>query len=110
MYTWNGFYQAWFRELPRGILDSLPSEQVMQCESEEDFVKVVRLLPQAEASLLNWTVNLMADIVEFEDVNKMTTRNLALVFAPNMSKVSVLVMLSLLFSNSSLICKTGSVF
>lgn len=84
------FYQAWFRELPRGILDSLPSEQVMQCESEEDFVKVVRLLPQAEASLLNWAVNLMADIVEFEDVNKMTTRNLALVFAPNMSKVSVL--------------------
>ncbi|KAL0897509.1 hypothetical protein Bca101_081470 [Brassica carinata] len=84
----SGLIKAWFRELPRGILDSLPSEQVMQCESEEDFVKVVRLLPQAEASLLNWAVNLMADIVEYEDVNKMTTRNLALVFAPNMSKMA----------------------
>ncbi|KAJ0260184.1 Rho GTPase-activating protein 5 [Hirschfeldia incana] len=84
----SGLIKAWFRELPRGILDSLPSEQVMQCESEEDFVKVVRLLPQAEASLLNWAVNLMADIVEYEEVNKMTTRNLALVFAPNMSKMA----------------------
>ncbi|CAH8361250.1 unnamed protein product [Eruca vesicaria subsp. sativa] len=83
-----GLIKAWFRELPRGILDSLPSEQVMQCETEEEFVKVVRFLPQAEASLLNWAVNLMADIVEFEDVNKMTTRNLALVFAPNMSKMA----------------------
>lgn len=83
-----GLIKAWFRELPRGVLDSLPSQQVMQCESEEDFVKVVRLLPQTEASLLNWAINLMADFVEFEDVNKMTSRNLALVFAPNMSQVS----------------------
>lgn len=44
--------QAWFRELPRGVLDPLPSEQVMQCESDDDFVKVVRLLPQTEASIL----------------------------------------------------------
>ncbi|KAJ4895469.1 Rho GTPase-activating protein domain protein [Raphanus sativus] len=44
--------KAWFRELPRGVLDPLPSEQVMQCESDDDFVKVVRLLPQTEASLL----------------------------------------------------------
>ncbi|XP_019093406.1 PREDICTED: rho GTPase-activating protein 5-like [Camelina sativa] len=83
-----GLIKAWFRELPRGILDPLPSQQVMQCESEEDFVKVVRLLPQTEASLLNWAINLMADFVEFEDVNKMTSRNLALVFAPNMSQMA----------------------
>ena len=80
--------QAWFRELPRGVLDPLPSEQVLQCESDEDFIKVVRLLPQTEASLLNWAINLMADVVQFENVNKMNSRNLALVFAPNMSQVS----------------------
>ncbi|CAF2082009.1 unnamed protein product [Brassica napus] len=79
--------QAWFRELPRGVLDPLPSEQVLQCESDEDFVKVVRLLPQTEASLLNWAINLMADVVQFENVNKMNSRNLALVFAPNMSQM-----------------------
>ncbi|ESQ36056.1 hypothetical protein EUTSA_v10008285mg [Eutrema salsugineum] len=83
-----GLIKAWFRELPRGVLDPLPSEQVMQCESDEDFVKVVRLLPQTEASLLNWAINLMADVVQFEHVNKMNSRNLALVFAPNMSQMA----------------------
>ncbi|CAH2038583.1 unnamed protein product, partial [Thlaspi arvense] len=83
-----GLIKAWFRELPRGVLDPLPSEKVMQCESDEDFVKVVRLLPQTEASLLNWAINLMADVVQFEHVNKMNTRNLALVFAPNMSQMA----------------------
>ncbi|CAN7066122.1 unnamed protein product [Brassica oleracea var. botrytis] len=79
-------FNAWFRGLPRGVLDPLPAGQVMQCESDDDFVKVVRLLPQTEASLLNWAINLMADVVQFEHVNKMNSRNLALVFAPNMSK------------------------
>ncbi|KAG2260705.1 hypothetical protein Bca4012_008702 [Brassica carinata] len=83
-----GLIKAWFRELPRGVLDPLPPEQVMQCESEDDFVKVVRLLPQTEASLLNWAINLMADVVQFEHVNKMNSRNIALVFAPNMSKMA----------------------
>lgn len=83
-----GLIKAWFRELPRGVLDPLPSEQVMQCESDEDFVKVVRLLPQTEASLLNWAINLMADVIQFEHVNKMNSRNLALVFAPNMSQMA----------------------
>ncbi|CAF2051690.1 unnamed protein product [Brassica napus] len=81
-----GLIKAWFRELPRGVLDPLPAGQVMQCESDDEFVKVVRLLPQTEASLLNWAINLMADVVQFEHVNKMNSRNLALVFAPNMSK------------------------
>ncbi|CAN8295004.1 unnamed protein product [Cochlearia groenlandica] len=83
-----GLIKAWFRELPKGVLDYLPSEKVMQCESDDDFVKVVRLLPQTEASLLNWAINLMADVVEYEHVNKMNSRNLALVFAPNMSKMA----------------------
>ncbi|XP_010557422.1 PREDICTED: rho GTPase-activating protein 5 [Tarenaya hassleriana] len=83
-----GLIKAWFRELPRGVLDPLPSEKVMQCESEEDFVKVVRLLPQTEASLLNWAINLMADVVEYERANKMNSRNIALVFAPNMSQMA----------------------
>ncbi|XP_010544338.2 PREDICTED: rho GTPase-activating protein 5-like [Tarenaya hassleriana] len=83
-----GLIKAWFRELPRGVLDPLPSEQVMQCESEEDFVKAVRLLPQTEASLLNWVINLMADVAECEHLNKMNSRNIALVFAPNMSRMA----------------------
>ena len=80
--------QAWFRELPSGLLDSISAEQVMECETEEDCVRAVRLLPPTEAALLDWTVNLMADVAQMEHFNKMNARNIAMVFAPNMTQVS----------------------
>ena len=80
--------QAWFRELPSGVLDSLPPEQVIQSKSEEECVRLVRLLPPTEAALLEWAINLMADVVQLEHLNKMNARNVAMVFAPNMTQVS----------------------
>lgn len=79
--------KAWFRELPSGVLDSLSPEQVMESESEDECVELVRLLPSTEASLLDWAINLMADVVEMEQLNKMNARNIAMVFAPNMTQM-----------------------
>ena len=47
----------------------------------------MRLLPPTEAALLDWAINLMADVVQHEDLNKMNARNIAMVFAPNMTQV-----------------------
>lgn len=81
-------FKAWFRELPTGVLDSLSPEQVMQCQTEDDCAELVRQLPHTEASLLDWAINLMADVVQEERLNKMNARNIAMVFAPNMTHVS----------------------
>ncbi|KAM3303138.1 rho GTPase-activating protein 5 [Capsicum chacoense] len=83
-----GLIKAWFRELPSGVLDSLSPEQVMQCQSEEDCSTLVRLLPPTEAALLDWAINLMADVVLEEHLNKMNSRNIAMVFAPNMTQMA----------------------
>ncbi|KAJ1264774.1 hypothetical protein BS78_08G027200 [Paspalum vaginatum] len=83
-----GLIKAWFRELPSGVLDSIPPEQVMQCQSEEDCARVAKCLPPAEAALLDWAVNLMADVVQEEQINKMNDRNIAMVFAPNMTQMA----------------------
>jgi hypothetical protein len=45
------------------------------------------MLPPVEAALLDWAINLMADVVELENYNKMNARNIAMVFAPNMTQV-----------------------
>ncbi|CAN6439209.1 unnamed protein product [Victoria cruziana] len=84
----SGLIKAWFRELPKGVLDSLTPEQVMQANTEEDCVQLVRLLPSTEAALLDWAINLMADVVQEEHVNKMNARNVAMVFAPNMTQMA----------------------
>ncbi|GAA0145268.1 cytoskeletal protein [Lithospermum erythrorhizon] len=83
-----GLIKAWFRELPTGVLDSLTPEQVMHCNTEEECVRLVDLLPPTEASLLDWAINLMADVVQHESQNKMNARNIAMVFAPNMTQMA----------------------
>ncbi|KAI3447453.1 hypothetical protein Pfo_004118 [Paulownia fortunei] len=83
-----GLIKAWFRELPSGILDSLPPEQVMEAQSEDECTRLVRLLPPTEAALLDWAINLMADVAQLEHFNKMNARNIAMVFAPNMTQMS----------------------
>ncbi|KAI0499974.1 hypothetical protein KFK09_018182 [Dendrobium nobile] len=83
-----GLIKAWFRELPSGVLDSLTPEQVMHCNTEEDCYQLLRVLPPTEAALLDWAINLMADIVEHEHYNKMNARNIAMVFAPNMTQMA----------------------
>lgn len=82
-------FQAWFRELPSGVLDSLSPEQVMRCQTEEDYAELVKLLPPTEYALLDWAINLMADVVQQEHLNKMDARNIAMVFAPNMTQASL---------------------
>ncbi|KAH7512179.1 hypothetical protein FEM48_Zijuj12G0063000 [Ziziphus jujuba var. spinosa] len=82
-----GLIKAWFRELPTGVLDSLSPEQVMQAQSEEECAQLARLLPPTESALLDWAINLMADVAELEHLNKMNARNIAMVFAPNMTQM-----------------------
>ncbi|CAK9182455.1 unnamed protein product [Ilex paraguariensis] len=82
------FLQAWFRELPNGVLDSLSPELVMQAQSEEECAQLVQLLPPTETGLLDWAINLMADVAQLEHLNKMNARNVAMVFAPNMTQMS----------------------
>ncbi|KAJ4834349.1 Rho GTPase-activating protein 2, partial [Turnera subulata] len=83
-----GLIKAWFRELPSGVLDGLSPEEVLQCNTEEESVELVKQLKPTESALLNWAVNLMADVVQEEDSNKMNARNIAMVFAPNMTQMS----------------------
>ncbi|KAJ6403194.1 hypothetical protein OIU84_015168 [Salix udensis] len=83
-----GLIKAWFRELPTGVLDSLSPEQVIDCRTEDDCAFLARNLPPTEAALLDWAINLMADVVQQEHLNKMNAHNVATVFAPNMTQMA----------------------
>ncbi|KAF8646849.1 hypothetical protein HU200_065654 [Digitaria exilis] len=80
-----GLIKAWFRELPGGLLDSLPPDEVARCLTDDDCARLCAAsLPPSKAALLHWALSLMADVARHHEANKMGTRNLAVVFAPNM--------------------------
>ncbi|KAI3860031.1 hypothetical protein MKX03_029900 [Papaver bracteatum] len=82
-----GLIKAWFRELPAGILDDLSPEEVLECNTEEKCVELVKQLVPTKLALLNWAIDLMVDVVKQEEFNKMNARNIAMVFAPNMTQM-----------------------
>ncbi|KAK1258423.1 hypothetical protein QJS04_geneDACA006624 [Acorus gramineus] len=83
-----GLIKAWFRELPTGVLDPITPDQVLHCNTEEECFQLAMTLPPTEAALLDWAINLMADVVQREHYNKMNARNIAMVFAPNMTQMA----------------------
>ncbi|CAE6139063.1 unnamed protein product [Arabidopsis arenosa] len=83
-----GLIKAWFRELPCGVLDGLSPEEVLNCNTEDESVELIKQLKPTESALLHWAVDLMADVVEEEESNKMNARNIAMVFAPNMTQMT----------------------
>ncbi|KAI3498183.1 hypothetical protein L1887_33952 [Cichorium endivia] len=88
VYCLAGLIKAWFRELPTGVLDTLTPEQVLHCNTEDECTKLAESLPPTEAALLDWAINLMADVVTYDKENKMNARNIAMVFAPNMTQMA----------------------
>lgn len=97
-----GLIKAWFRELPSGVLDGLSPEQVLECNTEEECVELIKQLKPTENALLSWAVDLMADVVEHEESNKMNARNIAMVFAPNMTQVLIQISSSQLYGGINL--------
>nr|GEX14725.1 Rho GTPase-activating protein 3-like [Tanacetum cinerariifolium] len=83
-----GLIKAWFRELPTGVLDSVTPEHVIHCNTEDECTQLAKSLPPTEAALLDWAINLMADVVKHDQQNKMNARNIAMVFAPNMTQMA----------------------
>lgn len=80
--------KKWFRELPKGVLDELSPEAVLRCRGEKETLALIKQLPSTEAALLDWALNLMADVAEEEASNKMNARSIATIFAPNMTKMT----------------------
>jgi len=77
----------------------------MQSQTEEECTRLARILPPTEAALLDWAINLMADVAQFEDLNKMNARNVAMVFAPNMTHVSLWFHCRLSFSTLTILLR-----
>lgn len=71
--------KEWFRTMPVRLLNSLPLTSIRAGKS--DYMKE---LPEPNLSVFLWLCDMMAEIVLLEQVNRMNTRAMAIVIAPNL--------------------------
>ncbi|KVH94463.1 hypothetical protein Ccrd_003502 [Cynara cardunculus var. scolymus] len=98
-----GLIKAWFRELPCGVLDGLSPDEVLQCNTEDERVELVKQLKPTETALLNWAIDLMSDVAQHEESNKMNARNIAMMSDPLTALMHAVQVMNLL---KTLITKT----
>ena len=73
----------WFRELPSLLLNQLNTTQIQMAGVEECW-KEYQTLNDISRNLLDWLFDLLVQVSQFKDENKMTLQNLAIVVAPNL--------------------------
>merc|ERR1711972_1298629 len=79
--------KIWFRLLPIPVLQNIESgklEKVQSSQSVEDAESVVMdEMVEPQRSYFLWLIDLCIDITAHEPTNKMSTKNMAVVVAPN---------------------------
>lgn len=87
-----GLLKAWLRELPINVLtNELLNDFLLICDIKDKQSKIqelgllVSILPLANYTLLRTLIAHLIHIVHNADVNKMTLRNVGIVFAPTLS-------------------------
>jgi hypothetical protein len=87
--------KVWFRELPSSVLTTIPVETMMGCENEVAVLAAFKQIPEPQASLLVYLLDLLANVAMCADTNRMNAKNLAIVYGPNLlvSSVSAIVRL-----------------
>ena len=84
MSTMANLIGVWYRELPTPILSTLDPDEVVAATSEEAAWDLVETLGKQELTMLTWLLDIGVDVQANSAVNKMTPRNLSIVFAPNL--------------------------
>ncbi|KAL2270245.1 hypothetical protein VTJ83DRAFT_2429 [Remersonia thermophila] len=84
--------KLYLRELPSTILTNelrgqfiAVTEMTNHKEKMAALAELVQLLPQANAALLKYLIAFLIKIIDHADVNKMTVRNVGIVFSPTLN-------------------------
>ena len=79
--------KQFYRDLQSNILNSLSREQIMEMvhySEDEQYEFGLSLLGESERTAFLWLLHLLADVAQYQEVNRMTAKNLAIVVSPNL--------------------------
>lgn len=83
--------KVWFRDLPRPILDSISTYNIVECDTPDKAGEIVAVkMQEPEGSVMMWLVDVLLDCTVKSRVNKMTPTNLGIVFGPNLFRPNMM--------------------
>jgi hypothetical protein len=82
--------KVWFRDMPDSLFNSISESTIYQvAEMPVDSLgPIEERFPEPTRSMIEWLMDLMAEIVMNEAVNRMSAKNMAIVMSPNLFSIS----------------------
>jgi hypothetical protein len=80
----SNLLKVWFRDLPKAILDPIAPARIESVQTDADVAAIVESLAEPIKSIFLWILDLCVECSSQSDANKMTAKNLGIVFAPNL--------------------------
>lgn len=80
----SNLLKVWFRDLPKAVLYPISADLIETCATEEDAAAIIKKLPEPNSSIFLWLVDVCVEVQVESATNKMTGKNLAIVFGPNL--------------------------
>lgn len=82
--------KVWFRDLPRPILESVSTYNIVDCATAEAAGAIILKMNEPEASVMLWLVDLGVECAQNSRVNKMTPTNLGICVGPNLFRPNMM--------------------
>lgn len=77
--------KVWFRDLPSPILSSIKLSHLQDCEKSDKAVHTIyHCMDEPQRSYLLWLLDLAVLVSSKQSLNKMTAKNLSIVWGPNL--------------------------
>ncbi|ETO09392.1 rac GTPase activating protein [Reticulomyxa filosa] len=85
--------KVWFRELPIKVLHSMPMDQMEKISAttttSQQIVDILdKFVREPYKSILEWLLDLVVEVYEHKDINRMDAKNMAVVLSPNLYDTS----------------------
>jgi len=76
--------KVWFRMMPVKLLSVVSPAEITSCSTGAQCMQVLQRFPPGHKGVVLWLLDLMADVADQQEHNKMNERAVAIVMAPNL--------------------------
>jgi hypothetical protein len=83
----SNLIKIWFRELPVRIFD-VDMAEVLACDSEQKTLELFEKIQGKQREVALWFLDFMAEVLSKKEKNRMTSKKLGIVLAPNLFRLN----------------------